>query len=74
MFFTYIFFKFLWETKPLDQRTHGVCVSCYEICVPTNGIILLEGDRFYFGGNFYCDCGAGNLAKPCLCHKTLSDH
>jgi len=65
-------FQYLWKTKEIDVRTHGVCVSCKNTCVPQNEITLLETDKHYFGGNFWCDCGAGNLAHPCKANGSCS--
>lgn len=59
------YFQYLWKTKEIAVRTHGVCVACKEICVPQNQIKLMDPERHYFGGNFWCDCGAGNLELPC---------
>jgi len=59
------YFQYLWKTKEIGVKTHGVCFTCKNICVPQNGIKLLERDQHYFGGNFWCDCGSGNLEKPC---------
>jgi len=58
------YFQYLWKTKEIGVKTHGVCVTCKNLCVPQNGVALLE-PQHYFGGNFWCDCGSGNLAKPC---------
>jgi len=64
------YFQYLWKTKEIDVRTHGVCVSCYNTCVPMNRVKLLEPEKHYFGGNFWCDCGAGNLDAPCRANGT----
>lgn len=75
---TQCYFQYLWvspifviavtdveETKENVDRTHGVCVVCKEICVPSNQIKLMDENKYHFGGNFYCDCSSGNLEKPC---------
>eukprot|EP01127_Copromyxa_protea_P014276 TRINITY_DN3944_c0_g1_i1.p1 TRINITY_DN3944_c0_g1~~TRINITY_DN3944_c0_g1_i1.p1 ORF type:complete len:479 (+),score=84.16 TRINITY_DN3944_c0_g1_i1:14-1450(+) len=59
------YFQYLWETKENVDRTHGVCYSCREHCVPKHNIKLLDPKKFHFGGNFYCDCGFGFLDNPC---------
>jgi hypothetical protein len=40
------------------------------VCLNQNNIKLYK-KKVYFGGNFYCDCGAGNLEHPC---KVLAAH
>lgn len=40
------------------------------MCLNQNNIKLFK-KKAYFGGNFYCDCGAGNLEHPC---KVLDTH
>jgi len=64
------FFQYLWKTKEIDTRTHGICVSCKEICYQKNNINLVTlSEKHFFGGNFYCDCGSGNLELPCRAKK-----
>jgi hypothetical protein len=60
------YFQYLYKTKDNDERTHGVCISCYNTCVPHYATALFTPKMFY-GGNFYCDCGAGNLDQKCTC-------
>jgi len=64
------YFQYLWETRENVDRTHGVCLACKEHCVPANSIKLLDPKKHHFGGNFYCDCGSGNLPVAC----TLNPH
>jgi len=65
------YFQYLWKTKDIDSRTHGVCYTCRNICVDLNDIKLLEPNQHHFGGNFYCDCGGGQLEKPC---RAMGNH
>jgi len=58
------YFQYLYKTKDNDERTHGVCLSCKEHCLPYTETKLIVKSMFY-GGNFFCDCGAGNLDKKC---------
>jgi len=58
------YFQYLFKHAPIDQRTRGICLSCYAVCMNQNNIKILK-NKLYFGGNFYCDCGAGNLLLPC---------
>jgi hypothetical protein len=44
---------------------NGVCITCKEICVPRNNIILSKPVKFIFGGKFVCPCGAGYYEHPC---------
>jgi len=64
------YFQYLYKHAPIDDRTRGICVSCHSVCLNQNNIKLYKR-KLYFGGNFYCDCGAGNLEHPC---KVLSAH
>jgi len=59
------YFQYLWETKENIDRTHGVCIACHEHCVPKNKILLMDPNKYHFGGNFFCDCGFGYLERPC---------
>jgi len=61
------YFQYLFKHAPIDDRTRGICVSCYNVCLRKNDISLFKS-KLYFGGNFYCDCGAGNLLHPCHAH------
>eukprot|EP01126_Amoeba_proteus_P038357 TRINITY_DN3993_c0_g2_i9.p1 TRINITY_DN3993_c0_g2~~TRINITY_DN3993_c0_g2_i9.p1 ORF type:complete len:166 (+),score=36.59 TRINITY_DN3993_c0_g2_i9:1224-1721(+) len=59
------YFQYLWQTENKTDRTHGICMVCRDLCVPKNHTKLLEPEKCYFGGNFYCDCGSLNLGSPC---------
>eukprot|EP01127_Copromyxa_protea_P002983 TRINITY_DN12887_c0_g1_i1.p1 TRINITY_DN12887_c0_g1~~TRINITY_DN12887_c0_g1_i1.p1 ORF type:complete len:393 (+),score=33.73 TRINITY_DN12887_c0_g1_i1:391-1569(+) len=59
------YLQYLWQTNERGDRTHGVCAVCRELCVPKNKTKLLEPNKCYFGGNFWCDCGSGHLDTPC---------
>lgn len=48
--------QLFFQTQPMDDRPHGVCVVCAKSCVPQNGITFYQ-NKITFGGNFYCDCG-----------------
>eukprot|EP01097_Dermamoeba_algensis_P004418 TRINITY_DN2884_c0_g1_i1.p1 TRINITY_DN2884_c0_g1~~TRINITY_DN2884_c0_g1_i1.p1 ORF type:complete len:381 (-),score=47.64 TRINITY_DN2884_c0_g1_i1:200-1342(-) len=56
--------QLFFEVREMDERPHGVCLVCVDMCVPKNGIALLN-QRPLFGGNFYCDCGAGTDRPGC---------
>jgi hypothetical protein len=62
------YFQYLWQTTQSSDRIHGVCLVCKEKCVTRNGYQLKNPDQFYFGGNFYCDCGTGRLGGECYAH------
>jgi hypothetical protein len=59
------YFQYLWQTNSSSDRIHGVCMACKETCVPANGYELRNPGQFFFGGNFYCDCGTGRLGGKC---------
>jgi hypothetical protein len=56
----------------LTFRTHGVCAVCREVCVPKNRTALLENNKCYLGGNFYCNCGSQYLGTPCYALEAIS--
>jgi len=51
------YFQYLWQTNECTDRTHGVCVSCKNNCVEKNYTSLLDPNKRYLGGNFFCECG-----------------
>jgi hypothetical protein len=51
------YFQYLWQTNECSDRTHGVCMSCKNQCVEKNYTSLLEPNKRYLGGNFFCECG-----------------
>jgi hypothetical protein len=59
------YFQYLWQTTESSDRIHGVCYVCKETCALRNGYRLRNPNQFYFGGNFYCDCGTGRLGGEC---------
>jgi len=51
------YFQYLWQTNECSDRTHGVCITCKNYCVEKNYTSLLDPNKRYLGGNFFCECG-----------------
>jgi len=60
------YFQYLLKAPHKDGRTRGICLTCYSTCYVPNNLNLMEPVKKVFGGNFFCDCGAGKFEKPCL--------
>jgi len=64
--------QFFYETRSVDGRSHGLCVVCAQTCAKKSGVLFLQEEPV-FGGNFYCDCGAGHeVGSHCFALQTPS--